>query len=86
MAILIQLLLCYTLQVTLLEQKLEKNCKVSYEVKIYPGQTHGFIHCRREDINSQDKPCIEGRRKDMINWLNKYINRRASNLICNAIM
>ncbi|XP_049679712.1 carboxymethylenebutenolidase homolog [Accipiter gentilis] len=71
---------------TLLEQKLKKNCKVSYEVKIYPGQTHGFIHCRREDINPQDKPCIEGRRKDMINWLNKYINRRASNLICNAIM
>uniref|UniRef100_A0A8B9Z3X5 Carboxymethylenebutenolidase homolog n=1 Tax=Buteo japonicus TaxID=224669 RepID=A0A8B9Z3X5_9AVES len=63
---------------TLLEQKLKKNCKVSYEVKIYPGQTHGCIHGRREDINPQDKPYIEGGRKDMINWLNKYINRRAT--------
>ncbi|XP_054047814.1 carboxymethylenebutenolidase homolog isoform X2 [Rissa tridactyla] len=60
-------------QVTLLEQKLKKNCKVDYEVKIYPGQTHGFVHRKREDINPQDKPYIEEGRKDMINWLNKYV-------------
>ncbi|KAF2977912.1 hypothetical protein EK904_008431, partial [Melospiza melodia maxima] len=60
-------------QVTLLEQKLKQNCKVDYEVKIYPGQTHGFVHRKREDINPQDKPYIEEGRKDMINWLNKYI-------------
>ncbi|XP_025911222.1 carboxymethylenebutenolidase homolog, partial [Apteryx rowi] len=60
-------------QVTLLEQKLKENCKADYEVKIYPGQTHGFVHRKREDINPQDKPYIEEGRKDMINWLNKYI-------------
>ncbi|KAK2529785.1 hypothetical protein Q9233_006695 [Columba guinea] len=68
-----QLLLWSILQATLLKQKLKKNCKVNFEVKIYPGQTHGFVHRRREDINSQDKPFIEEGRKDMINWLNKYI-------------
>nr|XP_042715812.1 carboxymethylenebutenolidase homolog isoform X2 [Chrysemys picta bellii] len=60
-------------QVTLLEQKLKQHCKVDYRVKIYPGQTHGFVHRRREDINPQDKPYIEEARKDMISWLNKYI-------------
>ncbi|NXV47397.1 CMBL Carboxymethylenebutenolidase, partial [Uria aalge] len=60
-------------QVTLLEQKLKQNCKVDYKVKIYPGQTHGFVHRKREDINPQDKPYIEEGRKDMINWLNKYL-------------
>ncbi|PKK33969.1 carboxymethylenebutenolidase homolog [Columba livia] len=60
-------------QATLLKQKLKKNCKVNFEVKIYPGQTHGFVHRKRENINSQDKPFIEEGRKDMINWLNKYI-------------
>ncbi|NXG53160.1 CMBL Carboxymethylenebutenolidase, partial [Psilopogon haemacephalus] len=56
-----------------LEQKLKENCKVDYRVKIYPGQTHGFVHRKREDINPQDKPYIEEGRKDMINWLNKYL-------------
>ncbi|XP_073188457.1 carboxymethylenebutenolidase homolog isoform X2 [Lepidochelys kempii] len=60
-------------QVTLLEQKLKQHCKVDYRVKIYPGQTHGFVHRRREDINPQDKPYIEEARKDMIYWLNKYL-------------
>ncbi|NXF68010.1 CMBL Carboxymethylenebutenolidase, partial [Ciccaba nigrolineata] len=60
-------------QVNLLEHKLKKNCKVNYEVKIYPGQTHGFVHRRREDINPQDKPYIEEGRKDMISWLNEYV-------------
>lgn len=64
---------CSVLQVTLLEQKLKQSCKVDYEVKIYPGQTHGFVHRKREDINPQDKPFIEEGRKDMINWLNKYL-------------
>ncbi|KGL75165.1 Carboxymethylenebutenolidase [Tinamus guttatus] len=61
------------LQVTQLEQKLKEKCKVDYEVKIYPGQTHGFVHRKREDINPQDKPYIEEARRDMINWLKKYI-------------
>jgi len=73
MTILIQLLLCSIPQATLLEQKLKKNCKVNYEVKVYPGQNHGFIHCRREDVNPQDKTSTEEGRKDLINWLNKYI-------------
>uniref|UniRef100_A0A663MX95 Carboxymethylenebutenolidase homolog n=1 Tax=Athene cunicularia TaxID=194338 RepID=A0A663MX95_ATHCN len=73
MALLIQLLLHSILQVNLLKQKLKKNCKVDYEVNIYPGQTHGFVHSRREDISPQDKPYIEEGRKDMIRWLNKYI-------------
>ncbi|XP_064016873.1 carboxymethylenebutenolidase homolog isoform X2 [Pogoniulus pusillus] len=60
-------------EVTRLEQKLKENCKVDYTVKIYPGQTHGFVHRRREDINPQDRPYIEEGRKDMINWLNKYL-------------
>ncbi|NXF84706.1 CMBL Carboxymethylenebutenolidase, partial [Eubucco bourcierii] len=60
-------------EVTRLEQKLKENCKVEYKVKIYPGQTHGFVHRKREDINPQDKPYIEEGRKDMINWLNKYL-------------
>ncbi|NWS63662.1 CMBL Carboxymethylenebutenolidase, partial [Chunga burmeisteri] len=60
-------------QVILLEQKLKENCKVNYEVKIYPGQTHGFVHCRREDINPQDRPYIEEEGKNMISWLKKYI-------------
>uniref|UniRef100_A0A8C0H6V5 Carboxymethylenebutenolidase homolog n=1 Tax=Chelonoidis abingdonii TaxID=106734 RepID=A0A8C0H6V5_CHEAB len=59
-------------QVTLLEQKL-KHCKVDYRVKIYPGQTHGFVHRKRENMNPQDKPYIEEARKDMLSWLNKYL-------------
>uniref|UniRef100_A0A8C4VQN4 Carboxymethylenebutenolidase homolog n=1 Tax=Gopherus evgoodei TaxID=1825980 RepID=A0A8C4VQN4_9SAUR len=60
-------------QITLLEQKLKQHCKVDYRVKIYPGQTHGFVHRKREDMNPQDKPYIEEARKDMLNWLNKYL-------------
>uniref|UniRef100_A0A8C3LU29 Carboxymethylenebutenolidase homolog n=1 Tax=Chrysolophus pictus TaxID=9089 RepID=A0A8C3LU29_CHRPC len=60
-------------QVTVLEQKLKQNTKVDYEVKIYPGQTHGFVHRKKENINPQDKPYIEEGRRDMINWLNKYM-------------
>ncbi|XP_053253149.1 carboxymethylenebutenolidase homolog [Podarcis raffonei] len=60
-------------QVTALEQKLKQQCKVDHEVKIYPGQTHGFVHRKREDINPQDRPYIEEARKDMLNWLSRYI-------------
>lgn len=60
-------------QITLLEQKLKEQCKVDYEVKVYPGQTHGFVHRRKEDINPDDKPHIEDARRRMIEWLNKYM-------------
>ncbi|KAM3840311.1 carboxymethylenebutenolidase homolog [Vipera latastei] len=56
-----------------LTKKLKKECKVDFEVKIYPGQTHGFVHRKREDINPQDKPYIEEARRDMLAWLCKYI-------------
>ncbi|XP_034507439.1 carboxymethylenebutenolidase homolog, partial [Ailuropoda melanoleuca] len=36
-------------QFTQLTKKLEQECKVAFEVKIYPGQTHGFVHRKRED-------------------------------------
>ncbi|KAM9387442.1 LOW QUALITY PROTEIN: carboxymethylenebutenolidase homolog [Phaethornis superciliosus] len=56
-------------QVTSLEQKLKKNCKDIFKVKIYPGKMHDSVH--REDTNLQDKPCTEEGRKDVISWLNK---------------
>lgn len=61
------------LQVSALEAKLEENCKADYQVKIFPGQTHGFVHRKSEDINPADKPCIQEARTDMLNWLNKYV-------------
>ncbi|KAM4705821.1 carboxymethylenebutenolidase homolog [Rhinophrynus dorsalis] len=61
-------------QVTVLEQKLKQHAKVDFQVKVFPKQTHGFVHRKREDINPEDKPYIEEGRKDMIEWLNKYIN------------
>ncbi|XP_036376604.1 carboxymethylenebutenolidase homolog [Megalops cyprinoides] len=60
-------------QVTVLEKKLQEKCPVDFQVKIFPGQTHGFVHRKREDINPNDKPFIEEARMDMLNWLNKYI-------------
>ncbi|XP_048371140.1 carboxymethylenebutenolidase homolog isoform X1 [Sphaerodactylus townsendi] len=60
-------------QVAELEQKLTEHCKVDFEVKIYLGQTHGFVHRKREDINPKDKPYIEEAKMDMMNWLNRYI-------------
>ncbi|XP_070798702.1 carboxymethylenebutenolidase homolog isoform X2 [Pituophis catenifer annectens] len=60
-------------QYTQVTKKLEQQCKVDFEVKIYPGQTHGFVHRKREDINPQDKPYIEEARRDMLAWLCKYI-------------
>ncbi|XP_026148427.1 carboxymethylenebutenolidase homolog [Mastacembelus armatus] len=60
-------------QVNALETKLKEKCTVDYMVKIFPGQTHGFVHRKREDINSTDKPRIQEARTDMINWLKKYM-------------
>ncbi|XP_077165940.1 carboxymethylenebutenolidase homolog [Paroedura picta] len=60
-------------QVCILEQKLKEQCKVHFEVKIYPGQTHGFVHRKKEDMNPKDKPYIEEARKDMMDWLNRYV-------------
>lgn len=56
-----------------LEAKLKEKCTVDYQVKIFSGQTHGFVHRKREDINPADKPSIQEARADMLNWLNKYM-------------
>ncbi|KAJ0022978.1 hypothetical protein NQD34_015112 [Periophthalmus magnuspinnatus] len=60
-------------QVKELEDKLKEKCKMDYQVKIFPGQTHGFVHRKREDMNPEDTPHIQEARKDMLNWLNKYM-------------
>lgn len=60
-------------QVSALEAKLKEKCTVDYQVKIFPGQTHGFVHRKREDINPTDKPHIQEARTDMLNWLKKYM-------------
>nr|XP_046226988.1 carboxymethylenebutenolidase homolog [Scatophagus argus] len=60
-------------QVHALKAKLEEKCKMDYQVKIFPHQTHGFVHRKREDINPKDKPYIQEGRRDMLNWLNKYM-------------
>lgn len=56
-----------------LEVKLKEKCMVDYQVKVFPGQTHGFVHRKREDVNPVDKPCIQEARMDMLNWFNKYM-------------
>ncbi|XP_023678188.1 carboxymethylenebutenolidase homolog [Paramormyrops kingsleyae] len=60
-------------QVTVLEKKLQEKCTVDFQVKIFPGQTHGFVHRKREDINPSDSPFIQEARMDMLNWLKKYV-------------
>lgn len=60
-------------QVSVLEAKLKETCTVDYQVKIFPGQTHGFVHRKREDINPADKPSIQEARTDLLSWLNKYM-------------
>ncbi|XP_064410419.1 carboxymethylenebutenolidase homolog [Latimeria chalumnae] len=60
-------------QVDILQQKLKEHCRTEYKVKIYPGQTHGFVHRKRDDINLQDQPYIQEARTDMINWLNTHV-------------
>ncbi|XP_068091530.1 carboxymethylenebutenolidase homolog [Hyperolius riggenbachi] len=61
-------------QVESLDQKLKENCKVDYKVKVYPKQNHGFAHRKKEDINPEDKPYILEARKDMLEWVMKYVN------------
>uniref|UniRef100_A0A671MI59 Carboxymethylenebutenolidase homolog n=1 Tax=Sinocyclocheilus anshuiensis TaxID=1608454 RepID=A0A671MI59_9TELE len=60
-------------QVTTLWTRLKEKCTADFQVKIFPNQTHGFVHRKREDINPDDKPYIEEARADMINWLIKYM-------------
>ncbi|KAK7879387.1 hypothetical protein WMY93_030723 [Mugilogobius chulae] len=60
-------------QVKDLEANLNAKCKVEYQIKVYPGQTHGFVHRKREDANPEDAPKIQEARRDMVNWLNKYM-------------
>lgn len=61
-------------QVTSLDENLKQHSKVDYKVKVYPKQSHGFAHRKKEDINPADKPYILEARKDMLDWLNKYMN------------
>ncbi|ELW70153.1 Carboxymethylenebutenolidase like protein [Tupaia chinensis] len=60
-------------QVSLLTQKLKDHCKVEYQIKTFSGQTHGFVHRKREDCSPEDKPYIDEARRNLIEWLNKYI-------------
>uniref|UniRef100_A0A3Q1BBY1 Carboxymethylenebutenolidase homolog n=1 Tax=Amphiprion ocellaris TaxID=80972 RepID=A0A3Q1BBY1_AMPOC len=63
----------FVFQVSILETNVKKKCKIDYQVKTFPGQSHGFVHRKREDINPADKPSIQEARMDMLNWLNKYM-------------
>uniref|UniRef100_A0A8C0TJN4 Carboxymethylenebutenolidase homolog n=1 Tax=Canis lupus familiaris TaxID=9615 RepID=A0A8C0TJN4_CANLF len=58
-------------QVSLLTQKLKKHCKVEYQIKTFSGQTHGFVHRKREDCSAEDKPYIDEARRNLIEWLHK---------------
>lgn len=60
-------------QVSLLTQKLKEHCKVEYQIKTFSGQTHGFVHRKREDCSPEDKPYIEEARRNLLEWLNKYV-------------
>ncbi|XP_021531046.2 carboxymethylenebutenolidase homolog [Aotus nancymaae] len=59
--------------VSVLTQKLKEHCKVEYQIKTFSGQTHGFVHRKREDCSSADKPYIDEARRNLIEWLNKYM-------------
>ncbi|XP_072009477.1 carboxymethylenebutenolidase homolog isoform X1 [Engystomops pustulosus] len=61
-------------QVKSLDEKLKEQSKAEYKVKVYPNQDHGFAHRKKEDMNPDDKPYILEARKDMLDWLNKYVN------------
>ncbi|KAJ7397269.1 hypothetical protein BTVI_136969 [Pitangus sulphuratus] len=61
------------LQIFLLEEKLKQYCKVSYKIKVYPGQVHGFAQLKPEDMKPDDKPYIEEARKDMIDWIKMFV-------------
>jgi len=61
------------LQVSVLEARLKEKCTVDYQVKIFPDQTHGFVHRKKEDANPADTPHIQQARSDMLRWLNKHM-------------
>ncbi|XP_004698176.1 carboxymethylenebutenolidase homolog [Echinops telfairi] len=60
-------------QVSLLTRKLKDHCKVEYQIKTFSGQTHGFVHRKREDVAPADKPYIEEARRNLIEWLDKHL-------------
>ncbi|XP_006019032.1 carboxymethylenebutenolidase homolog [Alligator mississippiensis] len=60
-------------QITLLEEKLKQYCQVPYFLKVYPGQVHGFAQFKPDDTKPQDKPYIEQARKDMFDWIEKFV-------------
>lgn len=60
-------------QVSLLTQKLKKHCQVEYQIKTFSGQTHGFVHRKREDCSPEDKPYVDEARRNLIEWLHKYV-------------
>ncbi|XP_075399084.1 carboxymethylenebutenolidase homolog [Tenrec ecaudatus] len=60
-------------QVSLLTRKLKEHCKVDYQIKTFSGQTHGFVHRKREDVVPADKPYIEEARRNLIEWLDKHL-------------
>ncbi|KAK2510070.1 hypothetical protein MC885_003108 [Smutsia gigantea] len=59
-------------QVALLTQKLKEHCQVEYQIKIFSGQTHGFVHRKKEACSPEDKPYIDEAGRNLIEWLNKY--------------
>ncbi|KAK2119861.1 hypothetical protein P7K49_001247 [Saguinus oedipus] len=60
-------------KVSLLTQKLKEHCKVEYQIKTFSGQTHRFMHWKREDCSPADMPYIDEARRNLIEWLNKYM-------------
>ncbi|EPQ10646.1 Carboxymethylenebutenolidase like protein [Myotis brandtii] len=60
-------------QVSSLTQKLKEHCKVEYQIKTFSGQTHGFVHRKREDCSPEDKPYIDEARRNLLEWLSKYV-------------
>ncbi|XP_078454245.1 carboxymethylenebutenolidase homolog isoform X2 [Lampetra planeri] len=59
--------------VQLLEKRLVAECQVDVQVKVFPGQTHGFVHRKHEDISPADEQHIKEARADLLAWLNKYV-------------
>ncbi|KAM6224397.1 carboxymethylenebutenolidase homolog [Rhynchocyon petersi] len=60
-------------QVSVLTQKLKAHCRVHYQIKTFSGQTHGFVHRQREDVSPADKPYVEEARRNLLEWLSKYL-------------
>lgn len=60
-------------QVSLLTQKLKQHCRVDHQVKTFTGQTHGFVHRKKEDCQPADKPYIDEARRNLVEWLHKFV-------------